>query len=59
MKFALHPGLDPSALAHLSAHFDGCFSPAPGPITLEAAIRDAAMLLANAAEQLTRIKYGA
>jgi glycerate kinase len=55
----LSGAVDPSALAHLSAHFDGCFSPAPGPITLEAAIRDAAMLLANAAEQLTRIKYGA
>ncbi len=33
-------------------------SPAPGPITLEVAIRDAARLLADEAEQLTRLKYG-
>lgn len=55
----LSGAVDPSALEQLSAHFTGCFSPAPGPITLEAAIRDAATLLANEAEQLTRLKYGA
>lgn len=55
----LSGAIDPSALAQLSAHFTGCFSPAPGPITLEVAIRDAATLLANEAEQLTRLKYGA
>ena len=31
---------------------------APGPITLDVAIRDAARLLADEAEQLTRLKYG-
>ena len=48
-----------AALPRLSEHFSGCFSPAPGPITLDVAIRDAADLLANEAEQLTRLKYGA
>jgi glycerate kinase len=47
-----------NALPQLSAHFRGCFSPAPGPITLEVAIRDAARLLANEAEQLTHFKFG-
>jgi glycerate 2-kinase len=51
--------VDPDALARLSEHFCGCFSPAPGPIALDAAIRDAARLIANEAEQLTRLKYGA
>ncbi|WP_244848618.1 hypothetical protein [Caballeronia sp. SL2Y3] len=34
------------------------FSPAPGPITLDLAIRDFARLLANEAEQLTRLRFG-
>lgn len=55
----LSGGIDPAALPALSEHFTGCFSPAPGPITLDAAIRDAARLLANEAEQLTRLRYGA
>jgi glycerate kinase len=54
----LSGGVDSAALPRLSEHFSGCFSPAPGPITLEVAIRDAARLLANEAEQLTRLKYG-
>ncbi len=54
----LSGAVDAAALAALGAHFDGCFSPAPGPITLDVAIRDAARLLADAAEQLTRLKYG-
>jgi glycerate kinase len=54
----LSGAVDPAALPRLSEHFNGCFSPAPGPITLEVAIRDAATLLANEAEQLTRLKYG-
>ena len=54
----LSGGIDPAALPRLAEHFSGCFSPAPGPITLEVAIRDAARLLANEAEQLTRLKYG-
>ena len=53
----LSGGVDASALARLGEHFSGCFSPAPGPITLEAAIRDAARLLANEAEQLARLKF--
>jgi glycerate kinase len=55
----LSGAVDPAALPRLSEHFSGCFSPAPGPITLETAIRDAARLLANEAEQLVRLKYGA
>ncbi|WP_144143422.1 glycerate kinase [Paraburkholderia sp. BCC1884] len=55
----LSGAVDPAALPRLAEHFSGCFSPAPGPITLEVAIRDAARLLADEAEQLTRLKYGA
>jgi glycerate kinase len=55
----LSGAVDPAALPRLAEHFAGCFSPAPGPITLDVAIRDAANLLANEAEQLTRLKYGA
>jgi glycerate 2-kinase len=54
----LSGAIDPAALPRLSEYFAGCFSPAPGPITLEVAIRDAATLLANEAEQLTRLKFG-
>ncbi|EIM96380.1 glycerate kinase [Paraburkholderia hospita] len=54
----LSGSIDPSALSQLSAHFRGCFSPAPGPISLDDAIRDAADLLANEAEQLARMKFG-
>jgi glycerate kinase len=54
----LSGAVDPAALPQLSEHFDGCFSPAPGPITLEVAIRDAARLLADQAEQLARLRFG-
>ena len=54
----LSGAVDSSALPRLAEHFSGCFSPAPGPITLEVAIRDAAQLLANEAEQLMRLRYG-
>ncbi len=54
----LSGGIDPNALARLSEHFAGCFSPAPGPIALDAAIRDAARLLANEAQQLAQLKFG-
>jgi glycerate kinase len=54
----LSGAVDPDALARLTEHFCGCFSAAPGPIALELAIRDAARLLANQAEQLTRLRYG-
>ncbi|KVE31062.1 glycerate kinase [Burkholderia sp. TSV86] len=54
----LSGAVDPDALAALSEHFDGCFSPAPGPITLDVALHDAARLLEQAAEQLTRLRYG-
>ena len=54
----LSGGVDSNALARLGEHFAGCFSPAPGPITLDVAIRDAARLLTNEAEQLTRFKFG-
>ncbi|MBU6490184.1 MAG: glycerate kinase [Burkholderiales bacterium] len=55
----LSGGVDPNALARLAEHFAGCFSPAPGPIALDAAIRDAARLLANEAQQLAQLKFGA
>lgn len=55
----LSGGVDSNALARLGEHFSGCFSPAPGPITLDVAIRDAARLLTNEAEQLARLKFGA
>ncbi|CAB3688032.1 Glycerate 2-kinase [Paraburkholderia phenoliruptrix] len=55
----LSGAVDSAALPRLADYFSGCFSPAPGPITLEFAIRDAARLLADEAEQLTRLKYGA
>ncbi|MGI4983833.1 MAG: glycerate kinase [Janthinobacterium lividum] len=48
-----------TALDALGAHFTGCFSIAPGPIALDDAIRDTASLLADAAEQLARLRYGA
>jgi glycerate kinase len=54
----LSGAVDSTALPRLAEFFSGCFSPAPGPITLDTAIRDAARLLADAAEQLTRLKYG-
>lgn len=54
----LSGGVDGDALARLGEHFSGCFSPAPGPITLDVAIRDAARLLTNEAEQLARLKFG-
>ncbi|AJX32067.1 glycerate kinase [Burkholderia oklahomensis] len=54
----LSGAIDAAALPQLSDHFDGCFSPAPGPITLDIALRDAARLLENEAEQLTRLRYG-
>jgi glycerate kinase len=54
----LSGAVDASALPRLAEHFSGCFSPAPGPITLEVAIRDSARLLSNEAEQLTRLRYG-
>ena len=54
----LSGAIDTAALPRLSEHFSGCFSPAPGPITLDVAIRDAATLLANEAEQLARLKFG-
>ncbi len=55
----LSGAVDSAALPRLADYFSGCFSPAPGPITLEFAIRDAARLLADEAEQLTRLKYSA
>jgi glycerate kinase len=54
----LSGAVDSAALPRLSEFFSGCFSPAPGPITLDTAIRDAARLLANEAEQLTRLRFG-
>jgi glycerate kinase len=48
-------GIDRVALPELSGHFAGCHSIVFGPTTLEACITDAAGLLADCAEQLTRL----
>jgi glycerate kinase len=54
----LSGAVDRAALKALSEHFNGCVAIAPGPMTLEDAIDAAAELLADAAEQLSRIRYG-
>ncbi|WP_137936212.1 glycerate kinase [Chitinivorax sp. B] len=51
----LSGGVVAADLAALTPHFDGVFSLVCGPMTLEAAKRDAATLLANQAEQLARL----
>ncbi|WMY10005.1 glycerate kinase [Paraburkholderia phenoliruptrix] len=53
----LSGAIDPAALSELAGHFTGCFSSAPGPISLERAMRDAAMLLSDAAEQMARLRF--
>ncbi|WP_153100355.1 glycerate kinase [Paraburkholderia hayleyella] len=54
----LSGAVDAAALPYLAPYFMGCFSPAPGPLSLDTALREAGALLANEAEQLTRLKYG-
>lgn len=49
--------IDPAALPALGAHFAGCFSLAPGPITVEQAMANASALLADAAEQMARLRF--
>jgi len=51
----LSGALDGAALAELAPHFDGCFALPEGPMPLEAAMTDAARLLADRAEQLARL----
>lgn len=51
----LSGGIVTDALPELSKHFSGCFSPTPGPMTLEAAIAGSETLLADGAEQLARL----
>ncbi|SDV46756.1 glycerate kinase [Chitinasiproducens palmae] len=53
----LSGGIDRAALPLLSEHFDGCFSPAPGPLSLDEAIRDAASLLRDAGRQLALLRF--
>lgn len=53
----LSGAVDPDALPELARHFTGCFSPAPGPISLERAMRDAATLLSDAAQQMTYLRF--
>ena len=48
-------GIERDALPQLAAHFAGCFSLAFGPTTLEECLRDASMLLGDAAEQIARL----
>ena len=55
----LSGGVDPAALAELNTVFNGgCFSLVPGPMALDHAIIRAPELLANAAEQLARLRSG-
>lgn len=49
--------IDAAARAALEAHFDGCFEAAPAPMPLAEALRDAAQLLADAAERATRARF--
>lgn len=51
----LSGGIDRSALAQLQTSFSGCFSITFGPITLTDAIENAAGLLQDSAEQMTRL----
>ncbi len=55
----LSGAIDPAALPQLATHFSGCFSPAPGPISLDTAIRDIAPLLTAAAAQLMMLREDA
>ncbi len=49
-------GIDPHALPSLAPTFNGgCFSIAPGPISLDRAIAEADTFLANTAEQVARL----
>lgn len=55
----LSGAVEGAALAPLAAYFThGAFSIAPGPIALATAVADAARLLSDAAEQLTRLRFG-
>ena len=51
----LSGALDGAALTELSPHFAGCFASAEGPMPLEAAMAEAARLLADRAEQMARL----
>jgi glycerate kinase len=51
----LSGGVDRSALGELQTSFSGCFSITFGPTTLDKAIADAAGLLKDSAEQMTRL----
>lgn len=51
----LSGAVDPAALSALNREFHGCFSAAPGPITLSAAIAGSAALLADASAQMALI----
>lgn len=53
----LSGAIDRNSLDTLGRHFAGCLSIAPGPITLDDAIRTAGGLLSDAAEQLARVRY--
>jgi glycerate 2-kinase len=55
----LSGGVDPAALSELNKLFNGgCFSLVPGPMALDQAVIRAPELLANAAEQLARLRTG-
>lgn len=51
----LSGGIDSGALPQLAAHFAGCFALPSGPADLADCVANAAMLLADRAEQLARL----
>jgi len=51
--------IDPAAMPELGQHFAGCFGLPNGPATLENCIANAALLLAERAEQIARTLYAA
>ncbi|MEW6346667.1 MAG: glycerate kinase [Pseudomonadota bacterium] len=49
--------IDPDAVRDLAHRFAGCFSIAPGPVSLEVAIQSAASFIANTTEQAARLRF--
>ncbi|ALP68510.1 glycerate kinase [Paraburkholderia caribensis] len=49
--------IDLNALHELDLRFTGCFSIAPGPVTLDSAIRNARLFISTTMEQLARLRF--
>jgi glycerate kinase len=54
----LSGGVNRADLSLLAPSFDGCFSIIPAPMDLNSAIQSAELLVADAAEQLARLRFG-